>query len=156
MKTVAKERRNTAPKELVHRGASQAVAKTKQQIVEASRGGQTEEQENQQIGLETPALPRPHGTKKIKEAKTEPKTRENYIENLQNQQGDIPEAFRNRNTAGMVDIKPELEIETEPVTIPRQGSQALAESQGRNAARKKMVQKRAARNKPTPKRSQRK
>ena len=156
IKTVAKERRNTVPKELVHRGTAQTVAKTKQQIIEASRGGQTEEQETWQTGFEMPAVPHPHGAKKVKESKTEPKTRENYIENLQNRQWDIPEAFRHKHTTESVDIKPEIEIETEPVTIPRQGSQALAESQGRNAARKKMVQKRAARNKPTPKRSQRK
>ena len=150
IKTVTKERRNTAPKELVRRGSAQAVAKTKQQIIEASRGGQAEEQENQQTGLEMPAVPRPHGVKKIKESKAEPKTQENYIENLQNKQGDIPEAFRNKHTAELVDIKSAVEIETESVTIPRQGSRALAESQGRNAARKKMVQKQAARKKATP------
>ena len=150
IKTVAKEHKNTAPKELVRRGSAQAVAKTKQQIMEASRGGQTEEQEHQQTTLEVPAVPRLHGTKKVKEFKAEPKTRENYIENLQNQQGDIPEVFRNKHTTESVDIKPKIEIETEPVIIPKQGSQTLAESQGRNAARKKMVQKRAARNKTTP------
>lgn len=126
------------------------AVKTKQQIVEASQGGQAEEQENQQGTMEMPSSPRSHGVKKVKESKAEPKTRENYLKNLQNRQGDIPEAFHNKHTAESVDIKPKIEIETEPVTIPRQGSQALAESQGRNAARKKMVQKRAARNKTTP------
>lgn len=150
IKNANKERRNTAPKEMLRRGSAQMVAKTKEQIIEASRGGQEEEQGNQQVLPELHVPSHHHGTKKVKESKAEPKTRENYVENLQNQQGGIPEAFRNKHTAELVDIRPTKEIETGPVAIPKQGSQALMESQGRTAARKKMVQKQAARKRLTP------
>lgn len=151
IKIIAKERKTTAPKAPIRRGVKPVVAKTKQQIIEASRGAETEEQESQQNTLEKPTVPRPHEAKKRKESKTEPKTR-NYIENLQhqqNQQRNVPKAVHNKHYADSVDIKPKMRVETEPVTIPQQGSQALAEFQGRNAARKKMVQKRVAWNKTT-------
>ena len=51
IKTVAKERRTTVPKELMRRGTAEMAVKAKQQIMEASRGGQAEEQEAQQTGL---------------------------------------------------------------------------------------------------------
>lgn len=150
IKTVAKERKTTAPKAPIRRGVKPLVAKTKQQIIEASRGTETEEQESQQNYLEIPNVPRPYGVKKVKETKTEPKTRENYIENLkhqQNHQRNVLKTDHNEYHADSVDIKLTIESETEPVNLPQQGSQALAEFQGRNATRKKLVQKQVDRNK---------
>lgn len=150
IKIIAKERKTTAPKAPIRRGVKPVVAKTKQQIIEASWGTETEEQETQQNNLEIPDLPRLRGTKTVNESKAEPKTRENYIENLkhqQNQQRNVPKAVHNERHTESVDIKPKMRVETEPVTIPQQGSQAFVESQGRDAARKKLAQKQTVRNK---------
>ena len=128
IKSITKERTKTTPKAPIRRGVKPVVAKTKQQLIEASRGAEPEDQRSQQAGLEMPTVPR-HTTQKIRNPE---------------------QMFKKKHSTETPDKQASLKVQTEPVNLPQQGTQLFVESQGRNAARKKMVQKHAARNKTTP------